>query len=136
MVVGVVGSTVVVTRLQPRGFAGLRRVLRTTGQVVADCRAVPGFLGGRVAVDRRSRAWTLTVWDSPAALREFGARHASVSATIDDVARSSDITAFRQEGHDVPSWSQAKRHSSIGGPARPALHRSLRPAAAPAPAAV
>jgi hypothetical protein len=129
-------GTVVVTRLDPRGPAGLRRVLRTTGQVVADCRAVPGFLGGRVAVDRRGRAWTLTVWESPAALRLFGARHAAVAATIDEVAWDSDITAFRQEGTAVPSWSQAAQHSSVGGPARPALHRMLRPAAGLVPEAV
>lgn len=122
-------STVVVTRLEPRGRSGLRSVLRTTGEVVADCRSVPGFLGGRVAVDRRGRAWTLTVWDGPASLRAFGVRHAAVAARIDDVARDSAVCAFRQAGTAVPAWTVAAGRTPVGGPGRFRLHRDLAPLA-------
>lgn len=110
---------VVLTRLHPRGLRGLRDVLRRTGSVVADCHAVEGFLGGRVAVDARGRAWTLTVWASPAALREFAQRHAHIAADIDAVAVDSATTAFRQDGTGVPGWAAAARHTGFGRPRLP-----------------
>lgn len=120
-------SVVVLTRLQPRGVRGLRGVLRQTGQVVQDCQAVDGFLGGRLAVDARGRAWTLTVWASPAALREFGRRHAPVAAGLDAVATASASTAFRQDGAAVPSWADAAARTGFGRPRLP-LSRPLQPA--------
>lgn len=124
-------STVVVTRLETTGLSGVRGVLRATAAVVADCQAVPGFLGGRLAIDPRGNAWTLTVWDSPSALRAFGIRHGPVAATIDEVARSSDMAAFRQDGRSIPSWAQAAAHTSLGRPGRPALQRPITGARVP-----
>ena len=127
-------TTVVLTRLRTRGLPGVRAVLRTTGQVLADCRSVPGFLGGRLAIDRRGDAWTLTAWESAAAVRAFGARHAPIAATIDDVASESVMRAFRHEGRAVPSWTQAAAATGLGRPRGPALRRSVTGARSPAPA--
>lgn len=120
-------TTVVVTQLRARGLRGVRGVVRQTGGVVEDCRAVPGFLGGRLAVDPRGLLWTLTVWESSAALRLFGARHAPVAAGIDAVASDSATAAFRQQGHEVPTWGRAAAQTSLGRP-RLALHRAVAPA--------
>lgn len=123
-------TTVVVTRLRARGLRGVRGVVRQTGRVVDDCRSVPGFLGGRLAVDPRGLLWTLTVWESPAALRAFAALHAPVAAGIDAVASDSATTAFRQPGREVPTWSQAALQTSLGRP-RLALPRDIEPAPRP-----
>jgi hypothetical protein len=119
-------TTVVVTRLDARGLRGLRGVLRQTGQVVEDCRSVPGFLGGRLAIAPHGVLWTLTVWESPAALRSFAARHAAVAAGVDVVATDSVTTAFRQAGRTVPTWAQAAQRCPLGRP-RLALARSIPP---------
>ena len=124
---------VVVTRLDARGLQGVRGVLRQTGQVVADCQSVPGFLGGRLAVDPRRLLWTLTVWESPAALRQFRELHAPVAAGIDAVARASAMQAYRQEGGAVPGWQAAAEHTTIGRP-RLALQRAVPGAAVRTPA--
>lgn len=121
-------STVVVTRLDARGLRGVRGVLRQTGQVVQDARAVDGFLGGRLAVDPRGLLWTLTVWSSPQALRTFGQRHAPVAAGLDAVATASAMAAFRQPGAAVPTWVQAAAQTTLGRP-RLALARTIAPAA-------
>jgi hypothetical protein len=118
-------TTVVLTRLRTRGLRGVRAVLRTTEQVLDDCRAVPGFLGGRLAIDRHGDAWTLTVWESPEAVRAFGVRHAPVAATLDDVASESVMRAFRQPGRLVPSWDDAAVQTGLGRPRGPALRRSV-----------
>lgn len=125
-------SVVVVTRLDARGLQGVRAVLRQTGRVVADCRSLPGFLGGRLAVDPRGRMWTLTAWDSPAALRAFRSLHAPVAAGIDEVARGSSVQAFRHEGSTVPTWKDAAARTTMGRP-RPALQRAVRGADAVTP---
>lgn len=126
-------SMVVLTRLRARGVRGVRVVLRTTDAVLTDCRAVPGFLGGRLAIDRHGQAWTLTVWETPGALRAFGIRHAPLAATVDDVASDSVMRAFRQSGQLVPSWGQAGLQTGLGRPHGPALRRSVaRPRASAA----
>jgi hypothetical protein len=117
-------STVVVTRLRARGPRGVLAVVRRTGEVVAQCRAVDGYLGGRVAVDPRGLLWTLTVWASPQALRTFSASHAPVAAGIDEVASDSAMTAYRQSGAAVPTWADAAASSGLGRPWL-ALHRSV-----------
>ena len=117
-------SVVVMTRLDARGIRGVRGVVRQTGRVVDDCRSVPGFLGGRLAVDPRRLLWTLTVWDSPAALRRFRELHASVAAGLHEVARDSAMQAYRQEGREVPAWRTAAEHTTIGRP-RLALQRAV-----------
>lgn len=122
-------TTVVVTKLTARGLRGVRGVVRQTGAVVADCQSVAGFLGGRLAVDPRGLLWTLTVWESPAALRTFAALHAPVAAGIDVVASNSDITAFRHPGSDVPTWAAAAQRTTLGRP-RLALQRAIAPASA------
>lgn len=121
-------STVVVTRLSARGLRGVRGILRQTGQVVQDARAVDGFLGGRLAIDPRGLLWTLTVWQSPQALRTFAQRHAPVAAGLDAVATGSAMTAFRQPGAAVPTWEQAADQTALGRP-RCALGRTIAPAA-------
>lgn len=123
-------ATVVVTRLRARGLRGVRGVVRQTGGVVDHCRSVPGFLGGRLAVDPRGLLWTLTVWESPAALRTFAALHAPVAAGIDDVASDSATSAFRQRSRDVPTWTQAAAQTSLGRP-RLALARGIAPTPRP-----
>lgn len=123
-------TTVVVTRLRARGVRGARSVLRQTGGVVEDCRSVPGFIGGRLAVDPRGLLGTLTLWDSPGAVREFAALHAPVAAGIDAVATDSSTTAFRQPAREVPTWRQAAAQTSLGRP-RLALRREIAPTPRP-----
>ena len=118
---------VVVTRLSPRGLAGLRAALALSGSVVEQLAALPGFRGGRLLVDLRRDLWTLTTWSDRASLAAFGALHAPVAGRIDDVAVASATAAWQQEAADLPAWAEVRSRWTDGrGPAR-GLNRPLPP---------
>ena len=118
---------VVVTRLSPRGLAGLRAALALSGSVVEQLAALPGFRGGRLLVDLRRDLWTLTTWSDRASLAAFGALHAPVAGRIDDVAVASATAAWQQEAADLPAWAEVRSRWTDGrGPAR-GLSRPLPP---------
>jgi hypothetical protein len=118
-------AVVVVTRLEARGLRGARAVAGRTEQVLSDCRAVEGFLGARLHADRHLVFWTVTLWRDRAALAAFGARHAQVAASLDDVARASALTAWQTDDDAVPTFAEvARRWTDVPPPAR-GLGRSV-----------
>ena len=118
---------VVVTRLTPRGLAGLRATLARSQEVVEQLSGLPGFRGGRLLVDRRRDLWTLTTWSDRASLAAFGALHAPVAARIDEVAVASATSGWQQDAAEVPTWSDVRTRWTDGrGPAR-GLSRPLPP---------
>ena len=119
---------VVVTRLQARDVRATREVVRRTREVVAQLQEQPGFLGGRLLVDRRRAAWTVTGWADRAALVAFREVHAPVAARIDEVATDAATTAWVAE--ELPSWAEVgRRWTAVPGP-RAGLRVGIRPAAA------
>jgi hypothetical protein len=123
----VVPVLVVVTRLSPRGLAGLRAAMALSGTVVAQLEALPGFRGGRLLVDVRRDLWTLTTWADRASLAAFGALHAPVVGRIDEVAVASATSAWQQTATDVPGWAEVRSRWTDGrGPGR-GLSRPLPP---------
>lgn len=118
---------VVVTRLSPRRFSGLRAGLRISHTVVGQLSALPGFRGGRLLVDRRRDLWTITTWADRAALRAFGVLHAPVMARIDEIAVASATSGWQQDTAEVPGWSAVRARWTDGrGPAH-GLSRPLPP---------
>lgn len=121
---------VVATRLSPRGLSGLRATVSLSQTVVEQLADLPGFRGGRLLIDHRRDLWTVTTWSDRASLAAFGALHAPVVARIDDVARSSSTTGWRQDAHEVPTWSQVRTRWTDGrGPGR-GVGRPLPPSRA------
>jgi hypothetical protein len=60
-----------ITRLRIRSVRYLPVFLWTFYRTVADLRARPGFLAGRVAVERWFGFWTVTAWKDAAAIQAF-----------------------------------------------------------------
>ena len=98
---------VVVTRLQARGSTGVAAVGRLSSEVLAQLRVQPGFLGGRLLIDRRRAAWTVTGWADRTSLDGFRAAHAPVAARLDEVASVSSSTAWTADA--LPSWAEIGR---------------------------
>ena len=116
---------VVVTRLSPRGLAGLRASLSLSQTVVAQLAGLPGFRGGRLLVDHRRDLWTVTTWADRASLAAFGVLHGPVMARIADVAAASATSAWQQDA--LPDWAEVRARWSDGrGPGR-GLSRPLPP---------
>lgn len=125
---------IVVTRLQGKGVAATATVGRWSGEVLAQLAARPGFLGGRLLIDRRCAAWTLTAWSDRASLDGFRKEHAPVAARLGEVAVDSASTAWTAD--DVPSWREVGRRWTSVVPPGAGLRKTVPPSgvATPRPA--
>ena len=95
--------------------ARIRRVWHLPGFALAavaslrQARAAAGFLGGSVCPDRRFAFWTLTVWESEAAMRAYllsGAHRAAMpkfAAWCDEAS----VVHWEQIGSSSPPWIEA-----------------------------
>lgn len=118
---------VTATRLQARGLRELREVLALSRQVERQLATAPGFLGGRLLVDRRLTAWTLSTWADRAALQEFGRSHAAVAAQGERLASAMDLTVWAQRSGPPPSWDEVRTRWSAVRPPAAGLHLTLPP---------
>jgi hypothetical protein len=123
-----VAVLVVVTRLQSRSLSATAEVGRLSQQVVAQLSAVPGFVGGRLLLDRRGGAWTITGWTDRSALDGFRTAHADVAARLDEVASDSASTAWVADG--LPSWAEVGRRWTAVPPPSLGLRATIAPARA------
>ena len=125
---------VVVTRLQAKGPTALAGVTRLTLEVLGQLRTQPGFLGGRLLVEPRGAAWTVTGWADRTSLDGFRTAHAPVAAQIDSVASASATTAWTADA--LPSWAEVgRRWTAVPRPGT-GMRLPVPPATAPAAAAL
>lgn len=139
-----------VTRLRIRSIRFLPAFaihnLRTLRQV----RAAPGFRGGSLLADRGLAFWTLTAWDSGAAMRAYmttGPHRAAMPHLLHWCDEGS-VVHWDQELEALPAWAEADRRMREEGrpsklrhpgprhaglefpPARTTVTGPLRPSAA------
>ncbi|HEV2575714.1 MAG TPA: DUF3291 domain-containing protein [Acidobacteriaceae bacterium] len=120
-----------VTRLRVRsvrflpGFAWY--AWRSTQQV----KRAAGFLGGALLGDREWTFWTLTVWESQAAMRAFmtAGAHKQAMVKLLEWCDEASVAHWEQEGETVVSWEEADRRMRATGRASKVRHPSERHAA-------
>ena len=123
-------SVVVVTRMQAADLLAVRAGMSLTGTVLEGLTTSPGFLGGRVRIDRRKAMWTVTVWFDPAFLDLFRVLHAEVAARGPEVSDDMQLTAWQQETDRVPTWTQVRTRWTQVMPPALGLSRAIHPSAA------
>lgn len=107
---------IVVTRLQARDLRRLGALARLSSEVLGQLRTCPGFLAGRLLLDRRGAAWTMTGWADRPSLDAFRTAHAPVAARVDEVASASASTAWTAAS--LPSWPEVgRRWTAVPRPA-------------------
>ena len=115
---------VVATRLTAKGARGSWLLLRLTSSVVRQLARQPGFVGGRLLLEPRLAAWTVTVWADRDSLAAFRAAHAGVAAHADEVGDQLEMTAWLSDDDAVPSWSDVRaRWTAVPAPRRGATLR-------------
>jgi len=121
------------TRLRARGLREMREVLALSRQVQAQLATSPGFLGGRLLVDRRLCAWTVTTWSDPASLRAFGRAHAEVAAQGERLVADLGMTSWREPDGPPPSWDAVCARWPAVPPPALGLPLVLPPSGVPVP---
>jgi hypothetical protein len=85
--------------------AFLWHTFRSQRQVVR----APGFLGGRLLVDRHRAYWTLTAWEIEQAMKKFrgSAAHAQVMPRLARWCDEATYVHWIVEDQCIPEWSEA-----------------------------
>jgi hypothetical protein len=99
-------SIVAGTRLRLRSAWHLPAFLWGSIRSMRQARSAPGFVRGRVLLDRDLAAWTLTVWASEATMRDYRNRdpHRAAMAKSGQLCDELVTAHWAQEGDELPGW--------------------------------
>ena len=114
------------TRLKLASWLTLPAFLMASQAVTRQAKASPGFRAGRTLLDKGLVFWTLTLWDSPEAMRAYrdNDRHGAVMPKLIDWCCEASVAQW--EADALPSWSDAHQRMTAQGRAS----RLKRPTAA------
>jgi hypothetical protein len=71
----------------------------------------PGFLGGKLLIDRYRNFWTMTAWEDEAAMRSFrnGGAHRKVMPKLLQWCDEATLVHWHQKAPTLPDWQEAHR---------------------------
>jgi heme-degrading monooxygenase HmoA len=113
------------TRLRVRSIFSMVPFLFMTERAVTQIIRSPGFLGGRILVDRRRTFWTATIWESEAAMKGYrgSGAHREAMPKLAGWCDEAAIAHWSQESPEIPDWrelwqrlSQNPRMSAVKRP--------------------
>jgi len=101
-----------VTRLRVRSVRYLPAFLWKTFQAQRQVARAPGFVGGRLLIEARWTFWTLTVWESEAAMKTFrgSGAHAHVMPRLVEWCDEAAYAHWIAADTSVPGWPEAYEH--------------------------
>jgi heme-degrading monooxygenase HmoA len=91
-------------------------------------RVAPGFKRGSLLADRQLVFWTLTVWESAQAMRDYmlGGSHRAAMPHLVEWCDEASVAHWDTDGDDVPAWPDADRRMRETGRASKVRHPSPR----------
>lgn len=106
-----------VTRLRLRTWTLVPAFLLRAISSKAKAERSPGNLGVRVLNDKRYTFWTLTSWDSEAAMRAFmlGKTHGAAMKKLLEWCDEASVVHWTQDSAALPSWAEAHRRMQTEG---------------------
>jgi len=98
-----------VTRLRIRSLFFLPQFLWHTQQAKIQASKAPGFLGGRLLVDKHRVYWTLTAWESEKAMKAYrgAAAHGAVMKRLPKWCDEAAYTHWETTDGTIPAWPEA-----------------------------
>jgi uncharacterized protein DUF3291 len=106
-----------VTRLRVRSLLYMPQFLWDTFKSARQAARAAGFCGGRMLVNPRKVFWTLTAWESEAAMNAYRT-HAAHRAAMPKLLHWCDEAAvvhWTQETPDLPTWQDAHQRMMTSG---------------------
>src|SRR5574341_548939 len=97
-----------VTRLRARSIFYLPQFFWHTFKVQKQAKSASGMLGGRLLLEARWAFWTMTAWESEAAMRAFRSSGAHMKAMpkLLDWCDEASYAHWEQESEELPSWAE------------------------------
>ena len=114
-------TIIAVTRLHVRSIRFLPRLYWDAGKIKRSLEEAPGFLGGKLLVDRKRTYWTITSWkdlDSMLAFRNSGV-HAAIALMVNKWCDEGSVVHWETEDRQLPSWKEAHRRMTEDGKLTP-----------------
>ena len=114
-------TVVSVTRLRLRSVRFLLRLHWETWKIRRSLQKAPGFLRGKLLVDRKMAFWTMTIWrdvDSMLAFRDSPA-HAAVMPKVGLWCDEASVVHWEAETDQLPTWKEAYRRMTESGKLSP-----------------
>ncbi len=98
-----------VTRLRVRRWIDLPPFLWWTRSAQSQVLKAPGFVGGRLLVDRHRTFWTLTAWENERAMKAYrgSGAHSQVMPKLMRWCDEAAYTHWEAADSQVPSWPEA-----------------------------
>lgn len=106
-----------VTRLRVRSIFYLPQFFWHTFKSQKQAKRAHGMLGGRLLLESRWTFWTMTAWESEAAMRAFRSSGAHMKAMpkLLDWCDEASYAHWEQESAELPSWAEGRRRMVAEG---------------------
>src|SRR5262245_35117401 len=106
-----------VTRLRLRSVRFIPRLNWESIKIKRSVVESPGFLGGKILVDRNHAYWTMTSWKDLDSMRAFrnGDAHAAAASMLDRWCDEASVLHWETEDDELPGWKEVHRRMSEAG---------------------
>ena len=106
-----------ITRLQIRSFWFLIPFLWRNQKITQEVQKSPGFIEGKLLVDRKRVFWTATLWDSKESMLAFrnSGAHLKAMPKLKHWASKATYTHFETESEVFPNWETIYREITKSG---------------------
>ncbi|WP_109485920.1 antibiotic biosynthesis monooxygenase [Occallatibacter savannae] len=104
-------ALVSVTRLRVRSWRFMPAFIVSAMRIGKQTAQAEGCLAAKVLRDRRNAFWTLTCWESEAAMKAFmtAGPHGESMRKLMEWCDEASVAHWTQEGEELPSWGEAHR---------------------------
>jgi len=115
-----------VTRLRVRSWRFMPGFILSALQIGKQTAHAEGCLAAKVFRDRRNAFWTLTCWESEAAMKAFmlAGAHGAAMRKLMHWCDEASVAHWTQEAEEMPTWGEAHRRMLRHGRASKVNHPS------------
>jgi heme-degrading monooxygenase HmoA len=115
-----------VTRLRVRSILFLPQFFWANEASVKAIKKIPGFIEGKELIDKGFTFWTVTIWQSPEAMKQFRNNdpHKSVMRKLSNWCDEAAYAHWTQETADFPDWDTIYSRLRNKGKLTKVLHPS------------
>ena len=119
-------AIIAVTRLHVRSIRFLPRLYWDASKIKRSLGESPGFLGGKLLVDRRHTYWTMTAWKDLNSMQAFRNNdvHGAIAPKVYQWCDEASVVHWETESGQLPGWEEGHRRMTESGKRTPLRFQS------------